>query len=178
MPNVADVIRDLGGPEVVRGRCRAWLRDGDAPNISVDEERWYDHVTGRGGGPLQMAMEAHGDADGRRWYQERYGRVQTCRKAGRRVPTVPDELLRRMVAALADIRKQAAGDDEAELALWSPVDRIAREGGDEWRRFRERAEIADPELYRHWLRCAVEFEADSRRATALIVAMMSEVTHE
>ena len=176
MPNVADVIRDLGGPELVRGRCRAWLRDGDGPNISVDEGRWFDHVTGRGGGPLQMAMEAHGDADGRRWYQERYGRVLCRPKAARRVPSVSDELLRRVVAGLADLQKQVAGDDEDGLALWSPVDRIAREGGDEWRRFRERAEIADPELYRHWVRCAVEFEADSRRATALIVAMLAEAT--
>jgi hypothetical protein len=178
MPNVAEVIRDLSGPEVIHGRCRAFWRGGDGRNISVDGERWFDHVTGRGGGPLQLAEEALGETEGRRWWSERYGRV-TCRpKEARRLPVVPDELLGRMVGALADMRKQLAGDDEDELAIWSPVDRIARAGGDEWRKFRERAEIADPETYRHWIRCALEFEADTRRITALIVAMLAGVPHE
>lgn len=177
MPNVADLIRDLGGPEVVHGRCRAWYRDGDGRNISVDEERWFDHVTSRGGGPLQLAEAVLGGAEGRRWYQERYGRVLR-RPTARRVPVVTDELLRRVVAALADMHKQLAGDNEDELALWSPLDRIARAGGDEWRKLRERAEIADPDCYRHWLRCAVEFEADTRQITALIVAMLAGVPHE
>ncbi len=174
MPNVADVIRNLGGPEVNQGRCRAFWRGGDGRNISVDGERWFDHVGGRGGGPLQLAETVLGDAEGRRWYQERYGRVLCRPKAARRVPVVPDELLRRVVAALADLRKQIAEDD-ADLALWSNIDRIARAGGAEWRRFRERVEIADSALYRHWLGCAVELEADSQRAAALVVAMLSEV---
>lgn len=174
MPSAADVIRDLGGPKVVRGRCRAWWRDGDGQNISVVGELWYCHVTGRGGRALQLAIEILGEAEGRRWFRERYGRVMCRPKAAQRVPSVPDEMLRRMVAALADIRKKAAYDDESELALWSPVDRIARAGGAEWRRFRERVEIADPELYRHWLRCAIEFETDSRRTAALVVAMLLE----
>ncbi|MFN9922187.1 MAG: hypothetical protein ACK555_20720 [Acidobacteriota bacterium] len=172
---MADVIRDLGGPEVIHGRCRAFWRGGDGRNISVDIERWFDHVTGRGGGPLQMAVEVLGEAEGRRWYQERYGRV-TCRpRAARRVPVVADELLSRIVAALADLRKQVAVDDD-ELALWANVDRIARTGGEEWRRFRERVEIADPEMYRHWIKCAVELDADAQRATALVVAMLAEVS--
>lgn len=28
MPNVADVIRDLGGPELIHRRCRAFWRGG------------------------------------------------------------------------------------------------------------------------------------------------------
>lgn len=174
MHKVADVIRDLGGPEVIHGRCRAFWRGGDGRNISVDGERWYCHVSGRGGGPLQLAQTVLGETEGRCWYEARYGRVLCRQKAARRVPVVPDELLRRVVATLADLRKQIAEDD-ADLALWANVDRIARAGGDEWRRFRERVEIADSALYRHWLGCAVELEADSQRAAALVVAMLSEV---
>jgi hypothetical protein len=102
MPNVADVIRDLGGPEVIRGRCRAFWRGGRGMNVSVDGEKWFDHVTGRGGGPLQLAEAVLGEAEGRRWFRERYGsRHVPCHKA-RRVPAVPDELLRRVEPAKAD----------------------------------------------------------------------------
>lgn len=174
-PSIAAVNAALGGPELRHGRCRAWWRGGDGLNISFRDEDWYDHVTGEGGGPLQLAQAVLGVSEGRRWFVERYGsRGVPCQKA-RRVPAVADELVRRMVAALADLRKQIAKDD-ADLALWANIDRIVRTGGVDWRRFRERVEISDPELYRHWLRCAVEFEADSRRAAALVVAMLAEVS--
>lgn len=173
MPKVADVIRDLGGPEVIRGRFRVWWRGGDGLSGSAKDEQWYDHVTGKGGGPLQLAEAVLGEAEGRRWFRDRYGLALCRQRAARRAPVVADELLRRMVAALADMRKQVADDDEDELARWSPLDRIARAGGDEWRKWRERAEISDPEGYRHLVKCTIEFEADCRRIAALIVAMLA-----
>ena len=174
MVELAEVIAVLGGPEVRHGRVPAWWRGGDGLNISVDGEQWFDHVANEGGGPLQLAQTVLGETEGLVWFKERYGaRRVPCHRA-RRVPVVPDELLRRVVASLADARKQVAGEDENELAVWSQVDRIARAGGPEWRKFRERVETADPDQYRHWIRCAVEFEADTKRTTALIVAMLSE----
>jgi hypothetical protein len=177
LPSAADLIRDLGGPEVIRGRCRAFWRGGDGLSVSVNGEVWFDHVSGRGGGPLQLAQAVLGGIEGRLWYREQYGNDACRPKAARRVPLVPDELLRRVVASLADMRKQLAwgNDDEAELELWANIDRIAHAGGAEWRKFRERAEIADPDLYRHWVRCAIEFEADTRRLAALVVGMLAEV---
>ena len=169
-----EVIAALGGPELRHGRVRAWWRDGNGLNVSVDGEQWFDHVANEGGGPLQLAQVVLGEAEGRLWFKERYGaRRVPCPKA-RRVPVVPDELLRRIVAALADARKQVAGEDEAELALWSQIDRIARAGGHEWRKFRERVEVADPDQYAHWIRCAVEFEADTKRTAAFVVGLLSE----
>jgi len=174
MPSVIELIVELGGPPPLHGRFRAWWRDSDDPNISEDGERWYDHVTGKGGGPLQLAQTVLGETEGSKWFADRYGSRRVPFRKAQRVPVVPDELLRRMVACLADAYKQVAGEDEADLSLWSQVDRIARAGGPEWRKFRERVEIADPDLYRHWVSCAVEFEADSKRAAALVVAMLSE----
>ncbi len=184
-PSMIDVAEALGlGPFRRAGRewlCKAKWRGGDGWNIALNAERgvWVDW-TGKagGGGPRQLAEAVLGVAEGRTWFQSRYGtRHVKCRKA-RRVSVVPDEPLRRVVAALADMHKRMAGDDDDELAIWSQVGRIARTGGDEWQKLRERAEIADPETYRHWIRCTLEFEADTRRITALIVAMLAGVPHE
>ncbi len=180
-PNIFEGAEALGlGPFRQSGRewvCKATWRNGDGWNVAINEELgvWTDRTgKARGGRLLRLAETVLGETEGRRWFRDRYGsRTVPCHKA-RRVPVVPDELLRRMVAALADSRKQVAGEDEAEFALWCQVDRIARAGGPEWRKFRERVEIADAELYRHWIRCAVEFEADSKRAAALIVGMLAE----
>ncbi len=53
--DLRDIVRELGGPEIVNGRCAAWYRDGKSKrSLSIDAQRWYDHGTQRGGGVLDL----------------------------------------------------------------------------------------------------------------------------
>ena len=61
--SISDIVRALGGPEIRRGRCRAWWRDGGScTSVSLDDAggRWYDHGAGRGGGVLALVEAALG----------------------------------------------------------------------------------------------------------------------
>lgn len=54
--SIVDVWHRLGGGPIRRGRATAWWREGDGPNIAVDEEQgvWWDHARAVGGGVLDL----------------------------------------------------------------------------------------------------------------------------
>jgi len=61
LPNIEDVWRRLGGDDLKRGRARAFWRDGhNSSAVSVDIARniWRDHVSGAGGGILDLVRVA------------------------------------------------------------------------------------------------------------------------
>src|SRR5262249_44070128 len=59
---IGDVWGALGGGELRNGRGRAWWRGGDGFNISLSDTKgvWYDHVTGDGGGVLDLVQNVRG----------------------------------------------------------------------------------------------------------------------
>lgn len=56
---ITSVVAALGGT-VRHGRCRAFWRDGDGFNVSLNDERgaWFDHARGEGGGVLDVIQRA------------------------------------------------------------------------------------------------------------------------
>lgn len=54
--SISHVWAELGGQDLRRGRGRAFWRNGDGFNVSVDVVRgiWYDFATGKGGGVLAL----------------------------------------------------------------------------------------------------------------------------
>ena len=109
-PSILDGAEALGlGPFRRSGRewlCKATWRNGDGWNIAINDELgvWTDRTgKARGGRLLQLAEVARGEAEGRRWFRDHYGGVMCRPKAARRVPTVPDELLRRIWSPARDL---------------------------------------------------------------------------
>ncbi|MBI4906593.1 MAG: hypothetical protein HY820_23390 [Acidobacteria bacterium] len=73
---ILDVWRDLGGGELRGNRGRAFWRDGDGYNVSIDPDRqvWYDHARAEGGGFLELAAVALGSkAAAVQWIAVMYG---------------------------------------------------------------------------------------------------------
>jgi hypothetical protein len=64
---ITDAWRVLGGPKLRRSgrnhyRGRAWWRDGDGFNISLDDARgvWFDHRDAIGGGVIDLVVLVRG----------------------------------------------------------------------------------------------------------------------
>ena len=60
---IRDVWRELGGDDPVRGRTRAFYRNGDNPNaVSLNDDKacWHDFVTGEKGGMLSLIQRILG----------------------------------------------------------------------------------------------------------------------
>jgi hypothetical protein len=59
---ILDVWGALGGNDLRRGRGRAFWRNGDGFNVSLDAKRglWHDFVTGEGGGVAALVQAARG----------------------------------------------------------------------------------------------------------------------
>ena len=77
LPEISSVWVALGGAELKRGRGRAFWRDGDGYNVSVDEDKgaWFDFVTGAGGGILDLVETVLG-CDRRsasQWIRQTFG---------------------------------------------------------------------------------------------------------
>lgn len=77
---IAEVWEALGGSPLTirngRARARAWWRDGDGINISIDSAKncWFDHARGSGGGVLDLATAVLGDRRAAlEWLSEQYG---------------------------------------------------------------------------------------------------------
>ena len=69
------VWRSLGGGPLCGNRGRAFWRNGDGLNVAIDEGRWFDHVTGAGGGTLAL-IETALECDRRAamaWFSEHFG---------------------------------------------------------------------------------------------------------
>ncbi len=68
---ISDVYRALGGGELHHERGRAFWRDGQGFNVSLNDKRgvWHDFATGDGGGVLDLVQRARGTtkADALRW---------------------------------------------------------------------------------------------------------------
>ena len=60
--SILSVWNALGGGELRHGRGRAWWRDGDGYNVSLEESKgtWYDHAHGQGGGILDLIQTVLG----------------------------------------------------------------------------------------------------------------------
>lgn len=64
---IEPVWEALGGPSLTirngRARAKAFWRDGDGLNVSIDvtHNAWHDHVTGDGGRCLELAIAVLGD---------------------------------------------------------------------------------------------------------------------
>jgi len=57
----AAFARDVYGAKVAHGRCNAAWRGGDGvENVSIDREKWYDHVSKQGGGIIELAAQQFG----------------------------------------------------------------------------------------------------------------------
>jgi hypothetical protein len=71
---ILDVWWALGGPELRHNRGRAFWRDGDGLNVSLDPDRnlWHDFVTQVGGGVLKLVQTVLGvdKAGALRWLEE------------------------------------------------------------------------------------------------------------
>lgn len=74
---ISEVWAALGGGELRHGRGRAWWREGDGFNVSMDDARgvWFDHRDGAGGGVLDLVQHVRGGsrADALRWCAELAG---------------------------------------------------------------------------------------------------------
>ena len=79
---ISQVYRALGGPELRRSgqdryRGRAWWRDGDGFNVSLDDARnlWNDFPTGEGGGVLDLVVRVCGGSrqNALRWVADLVG---------------------------------------------------------------------------------------------------------
>jgi len=59
---ITTVWRSLGCGPLVRGRGRAFWRDGDGLNVSVSDRKgcWYDFVAGTGGGVIDLVVYVKG----------------------------------------------------------------------------------------------------------------------
>jgi hypothetical protein len=59
---ISEVWSALGGPPLRHGRGRAWWRNGDGYNVSVNDDRgaWFDHAQGQGGGVLDLVQTVLG----------------------------------------------------------------------------------------------------------------------
>ena len=59
---ITDVWFGLGGGELRHNRGRAWWRDGDGWNVSLDDAKgtWYDFTAGVGGGVFDLIILARG----------------------------------------------------------------------------------------------------------------------
>ena len=58
----AAMARDLYGALVINGRCAATWRGGDNPEaVSIEREKWFDHVAKCGGGPVELAAFRFGN---------------------------------------------------------------------------------------------------------------------
>lgn len=59
---ISEVWRALGGGELQRNRGRAWWRNGDGWNVSLDDAKgaFYDHARGAGGGVLDLIQLVRG----------------------------------------------------------------------------------------------------------------------
>lgn len=55
----------LGGSPLRYGRGRAWWRDGNGYNVSVNDAKstWYDHAADEGGGILDLVVRVHGGTE-------------------------------------------------------------------------------------------------------------------
>jgi hypothetical protein len=60
--SISTLWRELGGGEIRRGRARAFWRDGDGWNISLNDAKgaWFDHRDGIGGGVLDLVVHVRG----------------------------------------------------------------------------------------------------------------------
>jgi hypothetical protein len=74
---IAAIWRALGGGELRHGRGRAFWRDGDGLNVSLDDSRglWHDFATDEGGGMLDLVQRVRGGgrAGALRWVAESFG---------------------------------------------------------------------------------------------------------
>jgi hypothetical protein len=59
---ISEVWERLGGEPLVRGRGKAFWRKGAGRNVSVRDDKnvWRDHVTGAGGGVLDLIVQVRG----------------------------------------------------------------------------------------------------------------------
>ena len=109
--SITDVWTALGGGELRHGRGKAFWRDGDGDNVSLDDDRgvWYDHARGTGGGMLSLIEIVLGcdRRDALRWLAGHHNvRLDDYR------PLTHDE--RRRYAQRRSHAKSAAAD----LATW------------------------------------------------------------
>lgn len=75
--DIRDVWRALGGGPLRGNRGRAFWRDGDGPNVSLNPNKgvWYDQARGEGGGIVKLVQAALGcdKKTGRAWLHDNFG---------------------------------------------------------------------------------------------------------
>lgn len=141
--DIARVVIELGGPELVGGRMPAFWRVTDDPNVSVDQAKglWFDHAAGVGGGVLDL--------------------IQSVRGCDRRSAL---QWLADVHGVSLDQNSRPAGPDS--LARWRTAERLAvelsRRRSDWLKRLRdERNQLYDVELdVSRRARAAMEGKAD------------------
>lgn len=59
---ISEVWRALGGGELHRSRGRAFWREGDGFNVSLNDSKnvWHDFASGEGGGLLDLVLQVNG----------------------------------------------------------------------------------------------------------------------
>jgi hypothetical protein len=74
---ISDAWRALCGGKLSRGRGRAFWRNGDGFNVSIDEAKktWYDHARCEGGGIIDLVVLVRGGSrqDALRWLADLAG---------------------------------------------------------------------------------------------------------
>lgn len=74
---ITDVWTSLGGAPLRHGRGRAWWREGDGWNVSLNDRKgtWFDHARGEGGGIIDLIVSVRGDsrADAMAWLADLVG---------------------------------------------------------------------------------------------------------
>ena len=80
-------VAEMMGAKIKGNRCAAVWRGGDGDqNVSfTDDGAWYDHVTGKGGGVLELAAEQFGGdlQQGQEWLGEKLGLAEKSADPGR-----------------------------------------------------------------------------------------------
>lgn len=83
LPPIAHVWTSLGGGQLVSGRGKAFWRNGDGYNVSLNSDRqaWYDFASGVGGGVLDLvcvALNEHSRKAAMQWVIDNFNLEPTA----------------------------------------------------------------------------------------------------
>ena len=180
--NITSVAIALGVGPIRHGRIRAWWRQGDGCNVSLDDRKntWFDHARGQGGGMLDLigAVRGCSRAEALAWLADYVGqplqvttpetrRQWQCDRDERRAA----ELWARSAQTLAEILLENCPD--MERAALTRTARISASGGpqllSEYRAWRS----ATPELTAAMVKGGANADKRLQRALAALVSEWS-----
>jgi hypothetical protein len=200
---LTQIWRILGGGEIRRGRSRAFWRNGDGWNVSLDDKKgsWCDYARGERGGIIDLVIKIHGGSrqDALRWVasiagieisdrrlsaSERVAWAEDRRSVQRYLPAarlwrraavdVGEGLLTLLKAALFD--PMLPPPDVGEIAEWEGrLSRWRRMDGRELVAEYQRWSLLDPEFIGAIVKASKLHEVAERRACDRLMRMLEDL---